>query len=53
MLVDIKEIQQKQERTNHENNMEAKSNNKNHLQKYAILSCSDGITMVGQDQGPQ
>ena len=32
--------------------MEAKAMIKNRLQKYAILSWSDGITMVGQDQAP-
>ena len=30
----------------------SKGNDKNRLQKYAILSWSDGVTMVGQDQAP-
>ena len=53
MLVDIKEIQQKQKTNKPWKQDGNESNDKNHSQKYAILSCSDGITMVGQDQGPQ
>ena len=44
---------QQKSNNSYEKNMEAKIIIINHLQKYAILSCSDGITMVEQDQGPQ
>ena len=30
----------------------SKGNNKNRLQKHALLSWSDGVTTVGQDQAP-
>ena len=48
----IKTLSQQKSNNSYEKNMEAKAMIKSFAKKEALLSRSDGVTMVGHDQAP-